>query len=342
MIELNRIYHGHCLDLFKGLDDESIDSVITSPPYWQLRDYKWDGQWGLEPTFQEYLEHLWQMMDEVWRVLKPMGTVWINLGDTYGTKSGNFSDQVNFGNYKHKIDYVGGISNYTKPDNLHKCLLLIPHRFAVGCIERGWIIRNDIVWAKRNAMPESVTDRLSKKHEYIFFITKEDKYYFDLDGIRDRNKTPVKQTKGTRKFSDMDEVEAKTYGSPRARKSNGKSVFGGKKGDGQDTEGIYSGKEWFPNDDGKNPGSVSDFWDITTKPSSDEHYAAYNDELIGKPIVAGSPKGGVILDPFCGTATTGCRALELGRNFIGFEGSEKFVKMGNKNLLPYLQQTKLF
>jgi DNA modification methylase len=93
---------------------------------------------------------------------------------------------------------------------------------------------------------------------------------------------------------------------------------------------------------GKNPGSVSDFWDIPTKGSSDKHYAAYNDSLIEKPIVAGCPKGGIILDPCCGTATTGCRALELGRNFIGFEGSQKFIKIGNKNLAPYLQQTNLF
>lgn len=313
MIELNKIYEGNCLDLFKKLDNESIDCVITSPPYWQLRDYKWDGQWGLEPTFQLYLEHLWEMMDEVYRVLKPTGTAWINLGDTYGTKSGNFSDQVNCGSYKHKIDYVGGISNYTKPDNLHKCLLLIPHRFAIGCIDRGWIMRNDIVWAKRNGMPESVTDRLSKKHEYFFFMAKSEKYYFDLDGIKDRTKT--------KDLSNRNRDETKLNNTPCRTK------MAGLKTNSYDT---------------KNPGSVSDFWDIPTKPSSDEHYAAYNDSLIGKPIVAGCPPSGIVLDPFCGTATTGCRALELGRNFIGFEGSAKFVDIGNKNLHPFLIQKQLF
>jgi site-specific DNA-methyltransferase (cytosine-N4-specific) len=193
-------------------------------------------------------------------------------------------------------------------------------------------------------MPESVTDRFSKKHEYFFFMAKNEKYYFDLDGIRDKHKQ-VSIERSMRGISEnnkwvngADGQTAHGLSQPKQNKNKGTGImFGGKKGDGN-MGGIYSGNEYFPREDGKNPGSVSDFWDIPTQPSSDEHYAAYNDKLIGKPIVAGCPKGGIILDPFCGTATTGCRALELGRNFIGFEGSEKFVKMGNKNLLPYLQQ----
>lgn len=374
MMEINKIYQGHCMDLFKQLDNESIDSVITSPPYWQLRDYKWDGQWGLEPTFQLYLEHLWEMMDEVWRVLKPSGTVWINLGDTYGTKSGNFQGGNQIEN---KIKYVGGIDDYTKEDNYHKCLLLIPHRFAIGCIDRGWIMRNDIIWAKRNGMPESTKDRFSKKHEYFFFMVKSDRYYFDLESVKDRTKTKDTSTRNR--------DETKLNNTP------GRTKMSGLKTNGYDT---------------KNPGSVSDFWDIPTQPSSDDHFASYNDKLIGKPIVAGCPqyvcikcgkpresiikntpmvvnlskrtekmclpknkrvlsgtmisparneiigltdcgcksgfRAGIILDPFCGTATTGCRAIELGRNFIGFEGSKKFVEMGNKNIAPYIAQTKLF
>ena len=290
-MELNKIYEGTCMDVIKTFPDKSIDCVITSPPYWQLRDYGWDGQWGNEPTFQMYLDNLWSLMDEIYRVLKDTGTVWVNLGDTYGTKSGNFTN--NSKEYKHKIDYVGGIDNYSKPDNLHKCLLLIPHRFAIGCIDRGWIIRNDIIWAKPNAMPESVTDRFSKKHEYFFFMVKSDKYYFDLDLIRDRHK--------------------------------GENAIR---------------NEQHPN--GKNPGTVSDFWAINTKPSKHEHYASYNTELIDKPIVAGCPVGGIILDPFCGTATTGCRAIDLQRKFIGIEGSSEYVKLGNKKLLPFQITQQLF
>lgn len=316
-MELNKIYHGDCLSLFSKLENDSIDCVITSPPYWQLRDYKWDGQWGLEPTFQLYLEHLWQMIDEVYRVLKPTGTAWINLGDTYGTVSGRIGSNKTYGS-KHDKYCADAISDFKQPESIHKCLLLIPHRFGIGCIDRGWLVRNDIIWAKRNAMPEPVADRFSKKHEYFFLMVKNEKYYFDLDGVRDKSK-PLNRWGGQK------------------LKANGQSKWDD--GTGQNS---YRDRDMQPNDGMKNPGDVADFWNIPTQPSSDEHYASYNNALIGKPIVAGCPKGGVILDPFCGTATTGCRALELGRNFIGFEGSEKFVKMGEKNLMPYLKQKSLF
>jgi DNA modification methylase len=184
-MEINQVYNEPCLETLKKMPNDFIDCVITSPPYWQLRDYGYDGQWGLEPTYQEYLENLWSMMDDIWRVLKPSGSVWINLGDTYSgsgaghkeTGKGSYSAE----NFRKQTTKVKNIQN--------KCLLLIPHRFAIGCIERGWILRNDIIWAKRNGMPESVTDRFSKKHEFIFFMTKNEKYYFDLDSVRDKVKT---------------------------------------------------------------------------------------------------------------------------------------------------------
>jgi len=308
------------MDLFKSIDDESIDCVITSPPYWQLRDYGWNGQWGLEPTYKLYLEHLWDMMKEVYRVLNAAGTVFINLGDTYSGSNGfGWKQSVN-----NKNQSTGGINEniyYRKEtgrvDNEpNKCLLLIPHRFAIGCIDLGFIMRNDIIWAKRNAMPESVTDRFSKKHEYIFFMTKNEEYYFDLDGIRDKLKNPT------------------------FIRNKASEIYGRGSGSEQFSKGS---RMWGDEKKGKNPGSVSDFWDITTKPSKGvDHYATYNNDLIGRPIIAGCPKDGVILDPFCGTATTGCRALELGRNFIGFEGSEKYVKIANSKLLPYQVQQQMF
>lgn len=313
-METNKIYHGNCLDVIKTFPDKSIDSVITSPPYWQLRDYQWDGQWGLEPTFQMYLENLWSLMDEIYRVLKDTGTVWINLGDSYSTQSGT---NLAISKGKHKEQESTYLTNRGESGNLikdkslpSKCLLLIPHRFAIGCIDRGWIMRNDIVWAKRNGMPESVTDRFSKKHEYFFFMTKNEKYYFDLDAIRDKVENP---------------------GKPRAFAKKGNN-------DRNDTGRIYNPESIT----GKNPGSVSDFWDIPTQPSKDAHYATYNTKLIDKPIVAGCPIGGIILDPFCGTATTGCRAIDLQREFIGIEGSQSFVEIGNKKLQPYILQPQLF
>jgi DNA modification methylase len=234
-MKLNKTYQEPCLETLTKMPNDFLDCVITSPPYWQLRDYGYEGQWGLETTYSEYLENLWSMMDEIYRVLKSSGTVWINLGDTY-SKS--------------------------------KCLLLIPHRFAIGCIERGWIVRNDIIWAKRNAMPESITDRFSKKHEYFFFMTKSTEYYFDLDGIRDKVKAE----------------SLKRY----------EYAFSGNKGGvDRDMIGYNQGDKSHligENSKGKNCGDVADFWDIPTKPNSDKHYASYNEDLIHKPIVSGCPE----------------------------------------------------
>jgi site-specific DNA-methyltransferase (cytosine-N4-specific) len=200
-MELNKVYNEPCLETLKRMPDGFLDCVITSPPYWQLRDYGYKGQWGMEPTYQEYLEHLWQMMDEIYRVLKPEGTVWINLGDTYSSNrwSNTKSTTGKSGNYADILT----TKNISEPN---KCLLLIPHRFAIGCIDRGWIMRNDCIWAKRNAMPESITDRFSKKHEYFFFMVKSEKYFFDLDSIRDKQKSG--SSENNHKLEDFANIDA--------------------------------------------------------------------------------------------------------------------------------------
>lgn len=425
-MKINTIYNEPCLDTLKKMPNNFLDSVITSPPYWQLRDYGYDGQWGLEPTFQEYLQHLWEMMDEIYRVLKPTGSVWINLGDTYARGNRN-KDATN--------DTLRNTENQihpnSKPDynGLNKCLLLLPHRFAIGCIDRGWIVRNDIIWAKRNGMPESCTDRFSKKHEYFFFMVKSEKYYFDLDSIRDKIKSVriekykynltcqeggnSNNFKGDEshlisksKYQTIDIEKEHRQGMHRNR---GENII-------QKRPNLPTHKEfvtfiknriklnvlcesvdipkstiehWYRNDEngfsypsiehwglikdyldnwdeefeimnfkmtdvvyesdeitknshlGKNPGSISDFWDIPTKPSSNEHYASYNDELIKKPILAGCPEGGLIYDPFMGTGSTAQAALRSNRNFIGSEMSEKYIAICNKTLEPHIKQTKL-
>lgn len=264
---INKIHQGNSLDILKQMPDNSVDSVITSPPYWQLRDYGYPDQWGLEPTYQEYLEHLWLLMDETYRILKPTGTAWINLGDTY-SRGGRTN--INLPNNLRKVK----VSPNTKPQyDSDKCLLLIPHRFAIGCIDRGWIVRNDIIWAKRNGMPESVTDRFSKKHEYIFFMAKQPKYYFDLDGIREKiisqSKTKILQPYNS-KYNEQKKGNAKSLSQIRQQKR---------------MMGLPEGHI-----NGKNPGDVSDFWDINTKGISEKHYASYNFKLIEKPIIAGCPE----------------------------------------------------
>lgn len=310
-MEINKIYNEPCLETLNKMDDNSIDCVITSPPYWQLRDYGYDGQWGLEPTFQEYLEHLWSMMDLIYLKLKPSGTCWINLGDSYSSihTGGNRSKNSTID------DLTGAAQEFKqtkKSDVLAKCLLLIPHRFAIGCIDRGWIMRNDVIWAKRNGMPESVTDRFSKKHEYFFFMVKSEKYFFDLDAIRDVHKTNCK---------------------PSVRKISDTSSFG-------NTSCFNGGSDYNPN--GKNPSSVSDFWDIPTKPSSEKHYASYNDSLLVKPVLSGCPEGGIIYDPFMGTGSTAEVAIRAKRLFIGSEMSSEYCEIANKRLEPYLLQQTIF
>lgn len=338
-MKINQIYNEPCLDTLRKMPNEFLDCVITSPPYWQLRDYGYDGQWGLEPTFQLYLEHLWEMMDEIYRVLKPTGTCWINLGDTYG--GGNGGQGGNTGKHTNENPSIKG----TRFDNgikkpLNKCLLLIPHRFAIGCIDRGWIMRNDIIWAKRNGMPESCTDRFSKKHEFFFFMVKSEKYHFDLNAIRDSIKT-VSIERYKYQFTGQEGGNSNNFKGDKSHLiPKTKIKFGGNKGDGNDG-GIYSGNEWTPRTDGKNPGTISDFWDIPTKPSANEHYASYNDDLIRKPILAGCPEGGLIYDPFMGTGSTAQAAIRSKRNFIGSEMSQKYIKICNTRLEPLLKQMQL-
>lgn len=306
MVETNKIYNEPCLNTLRRMPDAFLDCVITSPPYWQLRDYGYEGQWGLEPTFQQYLDNLWSMMDEIYRVLKPSGTVWINLGDTYM----NNSSYCEKGRQGYGKDKIGNINK--KDDTVkQKSLCLIPHRFAIGCIDRGWIMRNDCIWAKRNGMPESVTDRFSKKHEYFFFMVKSEKYFFDLDAIRDKHKwANDKRNDGNRhEYSEG------------VKSMNNKMLA---------TNAVSF------SEGGKNPGSVSDFWDIPTKPSSHKHYASYNDELLKKPILAGCPEGGIVYDPFMGTGSTAEVTLRANRKFIGSEMSADYLKIAEERLNPFM------
>lgn len=357
MIEVNKIYCGDALEILKTFPDQSISSVITSPPYWQLRDYGYPEQWGLEPTYQEYLEHLWSLMDEIYRILKSTGTAWINLGDTYASGS-RAKDGKNHTTSKKSKEHH--IEPYTKPNyqGLDKCLVLIPHRFAIGCIDRGWIMRNDIIWAKRNGMPESCQDRFSKKHEYIFFMTKSQKYYFDLNGIRN---SPKKQSieRALRGISENNKwinvadgqvphnlsqprtkilkENAEMFGSPRAR-NHRKQIVGAP---GRDKPSRYRNVEKPNNPFGANPGTVSDFWDIPTQPNSENHFAGFNFKLIEKPIIAGCPENGIVLDPFCGTGTTLIRALQLNRKIIGIDGSREYCNITRKGISKELNQTKM-
>jgi len=300
-------YFGNALETLKQIESVSVDSVITSPPYYQLRDYGFDGQWGLESDYKDYLDKMIDLMRELKRVLKPTGTMWVNLGDTYaGNKEGNTDLKINnLSNLSRIKKQVKGIPN--------KSLMLIPHRFAIRCIdELGLILRNDIIWAKPNGMPESVTDRFSRKHEFIFFFVKNQKYYFDLDSVRDKPYTSLDR-------KDTVNILRKAVRS-----------------------GLKSDSGFMKNNPlGKNPGDVSDFWEITTKPNPKNHYATYNSELIRKPLIAGSPVGGVILDPFGGTGTTCFLATQFERRFIYIDANKEYFNNFVKEMSYRESQYKL-
>lgn len=308
-------YLDDAFETLKQIGSNLVDSVITSPPYYQLRDYGFNEQWGLESDYKDYLDKMVSLMSELKRVLKPTGTMFINLGDTYSSGQSGFGGRANSSakQMSNKGSYTEG-HNYDS-DIPNKSLMLIPHRFAIRCIdELGLILRNDIIWAKPNAMPESTSDRFSKKHEHIFFFVKQKNYYFDLDSIKD--KLIIQNVKGVK--------------------------FGGNKGD-SNPKGIYSGNEYDASKlIGKNPGDVTDLWSIPTKPNTKEHYASYNNELIRKPLLAGSPIGGVILDPFGGTGTTCFSALHYERRFIYIDANKEYYDNFVREMDYQEIQLKLF
>ena len=295
---------GDVIEAMGTIPDSSIHCIITSPPYWQKRDYGFKNQWGLEKTIDQYLENLQNFMQECKRVLRDDGTVFINLGDTYhNSKKWTNQKEIPQAIYRGK-NYDYSTTRIIDQGFPEKCLSLIPSRFAIQSIEAGWILRNDIIWAKPNGTPESVKDRFSTRYEHIFFFTKNGKYYFNLDAIRE-------------KYSRAS-IERNQYG--KSEEQNKQLAV---------NREIKPGNHLHPK--GKNPGDVTDFWKISTKGNRDNHYAGFNTELTTKPILAGCLEGGIVLDPFCGRGTTGVAAIELGRKFIGIDAKRKYCNLAETN-----------
>lgn len=307
-MELNRIYNENCLDTLRRMPDEFVDCVVTSPPYYGLRDYGHSEQIGLEPTFKEYLSNLIEVFAEVKRVLKRSGTVWVNIGDSYGTNSGNAKSITN-GKIKQygELDYHNGNAPFiAKPKSLHKSLLNIPNRFAIKMTdELGFILRNEIIWHKPACMPSSATDRFTVDFEKIFFFTKSEKYYF--------------------------EQQKEALAAPNFLKRTSINGFG---------NGELGASVRFGSDlSGRNMRTT---WTVPFEPQSEAHYASYPTRLIETPMKAGCPENGIVYEPFCGTGTTLVVAHKLGRQWIGSEISKEYCDIANKRLEPYLIQESLF
>ena len=299
--EYNKIYCGESLKLLKRLPDNSIDCVVTSPPYWALRDYKTKGQIGLEEDFNDYIENLCDIFDEVKRTLKEEGTCWVNIGDTYYTKSGNsFLNDNIVSNKKVKstgIDKANLIRGLGLIES--KNLTLTPFRFAIEMQKRGWIIRNVIIWHKPNCMPSSVRDRFTVDFEYLLFFSKNKKYYFN------QQREPHKQAS----------VQRTKY------------KWDGHRELGSSFHGMNIKKMCHP--DGRNKRCV---WKISTKSFKGAHFAVYPKELCEIPIKAGCPPGGIVLDPFVGSGTTAIVAQRLGNNYLGFDINKEYCEIAEKRI----------
>ena len=295
------ILHGDVLDKLQEIESESIQCVVTSPPYWGLRDYGIEGQLGLEATPELYVEKMVKVFREVKRVLKNDGTVWLNLGDSYNGsgKAGNknseyYKKHTEFGKPAKNKDKIGIPTNVKglKP----KDLVGIPWRVAFALQADGWWLRQDIIWHKPNPMPESVTDRCTKSHEYIFLLTKSAKYFYDADAIRE----PVSAVS----------LKRAEYGWDCDRPSTKNASLGG----------------------GRNKRSV---WTITTKPFKDAHFAVFPPKIPELCIKAGSKEGDTVLDPFFGSGTTGWVAQRLGRKWIGIELNAEYIKIAEKRFIQH-------
>jgi site-specific DNA-methyltransferase (cytosine-N4-specific) len=313
---VNKIYQEDCRKTIENLPDNFVDCVVTSPPYWAVRDYgkdtefvwgEWQGQLGLEPSYHDYINHLCEIFDSIHRILKPSGTLWVNMGDTYGGSGdkGNGFDPK----YKGRNGQVVSM-NRTAPA---KCLLQIPARFTIEMTNNGWILRNKIIWHKPNAMPSPVKDRFSVDYEEIFFFTKSKKYEFE------QQFEPY--------LSEMNRWGGEKF------KAENESIWD--TGVGQNT---YRERMVRPNPEGRNKRCV---WSINTKPSKVKHFASYPRELIRTPIKAGCPKGGIVYDPFLGTGTTAIEAIAQGKFFIGSEPSQDYYDIANKRLQSVQQEIEL-
>lgn len=333
------VLQGDCLEKLRTLPDESVHCCVTSPPYWGLRDYGCEGQIGLEATPELYTAKMVEVFAEVWRVLRSDGTCWVNLGDSYSRapeKGG--SGPGNKGNSGNGLDEARRILSQKKCNGgglKPKDLCGIPWRVAFALQQDGWYLRQDIIWHKPNPMPESVTDRCTKAHEYIFLLTKSERYHYDAAAIKEQSVAdhPAgnKNHKGATAYANGSEEHRTKVGLVAfAQRSGrgGKNAFRGQ-GHFRDTETGPANREGrdmkdIGNGDTRNKRSV---WTVATAPYSEAHFATFPPDLIKPCILAGCPLGGTVLDPFGGSGTTGMVASDLGRNAILIELNPAYVSL---------------
>ena len=325
-----RVLLGDCRDVLRTLADESVHCVVTSPPYFGLRDYDVDGQIGLEPTPGCYVAQLAGVFDEVRRVLRSDGTLWLNLGDSYAGsgKGGNPEESehrkqaTNRGTIvrsKRDAPRWGG-GNIPATEGLKaKDLIGIPWRVAFALQDTGWWLRQDIIWSKPNPMPESVTDRCTKAHEYIFMLTKSAHYYYDADAIAEPAIYAGLTGQDASGFKDAKKFDGKH--SDKQRGHSRRHAGFNDRWDRMERAEQCSGT--------RNKRSV---WSVATRPYADAHFATFPPDLIEPCIKAGCPEDGTVLDPFGGAGTTGLVADRLARNAILIELNPAYDEMARARI----------
>lgn len=400
-----KVIVGNCVDKLRELEDESVNTIVTSPPYYGLRDYgtgEWvggdpncphrrtskysentitghkqeelagnvgdaiyktvcplcgavrvDEQIGLEESPEEYIERLVNVFRECYRVLKDDGTLWINIGDSYwgsGSRGFDFTGKFKPGvsdiqgtDKKYNLSNVpktsGDINGYKNKD-----LIGIPWMLAFALRNDGWYLRQDIIWHKPNPMPESVRDRCTKAHEYIFLLSKSPKYYFDHEAMQEdadpkyKNRynsvfNAGKQQEHFRPDGAVNTMGMKTY----TGKKNKRDVW-----ESSDRKSLqYKGQPIQSKDLRREEGfkdpeyetrNKRDVWSVTVKAVREAHFATFPEDLIEPCILAGSPVGGVVLDPFCGSGTTGIVSVRNDREFIGVELNPEYAEMSNRRI----------
>lgn len=352
------ILHGDVRAVLPTLPEESVHCVVTSPPYWGLRDYGVAGQLGLEATPYEYIDKMVAVFREVRRVLRSDGTLWLNMGDSYSndTKWGGQSGGKNYtsaaGGYQGQrvrrgkdCDPKRGAAAYGQPmqNNFSglkpKDLVGMPWRLALALQADGWYLRSDIIWSKPNPMPESVTDRPTKSHEYIFLMSKSERYYYDAEAIRE-------EASGGPADAPRNQWDTKDYAVPGQkpqkrlsrhlpgnRTHRGATAYANGAVEHRTKVGLvtYSAKmrEIGVPPEKRNKRSV---WTVATQPFSEAHFATFPEELIRPCILAGCPPGGTVLDPFFGSGTTGLVARSQGCKYIGIELNAEYIRIAAKRL----------
>ena len=306
----HRIIQGDCIAGMRTLPDASVHCCVTSPPYWGLRDYGHDGQIGLESTPEAYVARMVEVFREVRRVLRYDGTCWVNLGDSYNgiggpgkQDGGPIGPTAAVAIVGTKGRRIGGLKA--------KDLVGIPWRVAFALQADGWWLRQDIIWHKPNPMPESVRDRCTKAHEYVFLLTKSERYFYDAGAVSEASvgQLPISRMKnheGTKRAK-IQSLAASTLGTPANQTRNRRSV-----------------------------------WTITTKPYSGAHFAVMPADLVEPCILAGCPEGGTVLDPFAGSGTTLAVGAELGRSGIGCELNPEYIELAEQRIAKAKAKTPLF